>query len=283
MKNSTLIVDGMNYLHRGFYATPPMYNKDGLATNAIRGFINILLADIKHVSATHCAIVFDRPGQNFRHRLYPEYKAQRSKDGPDLRPSVTPIRHLCSAMGIPVYGKRGIEGDDMIGSLAVRASKKSMVHIASNDKDFAALVNKRINLLRPKGIKLDADGVFEEYGVWPEQIVDYLTMLGDGVDNIPGIDKVGPKTASKLLAEFGTLKKVYQKAQHSVKMQANFDKAKKFIPTAQKLITIDTSRFPNFELEQIKLGALDTERIDAICAELDFKSTRTSIYNTLRK
>ena len=283
MKNSTLIVDGMNYLHRGFYATPPMYNKDGLATNAIRGFINILLADIKHVSATHCAIVFDRPGQNFRHRLYPEYKAQRSKDGPDLRPSVTPIRHLCNAMGIPVYGKRGIEGDDLIGSLAVRASKHSMVHIASNDKDFAALVNRRINLLRPKGIKLDVDGVFEEYGVWPDQIVDYLTMLGDGVDNIPGIDKVGPVTAAKLLAEFSTLKNVYRKAKHSVNMQKNFDRAKPFIATAQKLITIDTSRFPNFQLAQIKLGGLDRQRIDQICDELDFKSTRTSIYNTLGK
>lgn len=278
----TLVVDGMNVLQRGYYATPPMSNAAGLPTNALRGFVNILLADIKRVKATHCAVVFDRPGKNFRHRLYPEYKAQRPKlDSVDMRQLVNPTRKLLNEMGITVYGKKGIEGDDLIGSLAVNLSQHGRVYISSNDKDFAALVNKRIHLLKPKGLVLDAEGVFQEYGVKPSQMVDYLMMLGDKVDNIPGIDKVGPKTAAKLLAAHGTLKAVCQEAKLSDKMQANFNRVRKMFPLTRKLITLDTSHLSNVTPGDIELRGAQPG-LKKICDEFEFKSTYKQIVTLLR-
>ncbi len=284
MKNTALIVDGMNVLFRGYYASPAQVqgaDENGCFVAAVRGFINILLADIRRVDATHCAVVFDRPGKNFRHVLYPAYKAQRGTDGPNLRPSINPTRQMCNAMGVKVYGRKGVEGDDLIASLAVRASEKAKVFISSNDKDFAALVNKRISLLRPKGVMLDEVGVLSEYGVRPKQIVDYLTMLGDKVDNIPGINKVGPVTASKLLSQFSTLRNIYTCAKHTKAMQANFDEARPFIATARKLIMLDTSHYRDFKLADIQLGGIDPDQVDKLCSRFDFKTLRTTIYNTL--
>ena len=286
MKNNALIVDGMNVLFRGYYASPAQKqgaDKDGCFVAAVRGFINILLADIRRVNATHCAVVFDRPGKNFRHALYPEYKAHRGSQGPDLRPSITPTRQMCNAMGVKVYGRKGVEGDDLIASLAVRASEEANVFISSNDKDFAALVNKRVHLLKPKGVVLDSEGVLSEYGVRPNQMVDYLTMLGDKVDNIPGINKVGPITASKLLSEFSTLSNIYAKAKHTASMQANFDEARPFISTARRLITLDTSHYKGFDLADIRLGRFDPGKVDALCDRFEFKTLRTTIYNTFER
>lgn len=285
MKNSKkpvlLCVDGMNVLHRGFYATPMLTNAKGEPTNAMRGFVNILMADIKQVKATHCAVIFDRPGANFRHRLYPEYKATRPKlDGVDMRVLVEPTKALLNAMGIKVYGKCGVEGDDMIGSLAVRLSPHAMTYIVSNDKDFASLVGKQIHLLKPKGVILDAQGVFDTYGVHPHQMVDYLMMLGDSCDNIPGINKVGPITASKLLAEHGTLKAICRDAQHTTKMAENFDAAKGLFKLTRKLITIDTSRLPNVTLDDVRLAG-PQKNLKRVCDDLEFKSTYTQILNTL--
>jgi DNA polymerase-1 len=285
MKNSKhvlLVCDGMNILHRGFYATPPMFNKAGEPTNALRGLVQIISADIKDVGATHCAVIFDRPGQNFRHRLYPEYKAHRPKlDGVDMRSMVLPAKKLLNAMGIVVYGKPGIEGDDMIGSLAVRLSKKAMTYIVSNDKDFAALVTDRIHLLKPKKLILDAQGVFDTYGVHPHQMVDYLMMLGDSVDNIPGINKVGPKTASKLLAAHGTLKAICRDAKHTPKMGENFKAAMPFFKVSRKLITLDTSRLHNVKLEDTLIRG-PQPNLKAMCDRLEFRSTYTQIINALR-
>lgn len=282
MTTITLVVDGMNILHRGYYATPPMQNSAGLPTNAIRGFVNILMSDLRRVKATHCAVVFDRPGKNFRHRLYPEYKAHRPKlDSVGMRQLVNPTRQLLQEMGIAVYGKKGIEGDDLIGSLAVNMSQHGRVYIDSNDKDFAALVNKRIHLLKPKGILMDAKGVFESYGVHPKQMVDYLMMLGDTVDNVPGINKVGPKTASKLLGQHGTLETVCRDAKLSVKMKENFDRAHKLFPLTRKLITLVTSHLQHVTPEHLELRGAQPG-LKAVCDELEFKSTYKQIITLLR-
>lgn len=275
-----LVADGMNLLHRGHFAVPLLTNANGLATNAIRGLITILLSDIKLVKATHVAVVFDRPGDNFRHRLYPEYKANRQ--GPnELRPQVLPCKLLLEAMGIRVFGKRGIEGDDMIGSVAVRLHRKTKrTYIDSNDKDFASLVNDRIHLLRPKGVVLDADGVAEHFGVGPEKMVDFLMMLGDNVDNIHGIHKVGAKTAAKWLNAHGSLSAAVKNEKFTKKMQENVDRARPFFKLSRKLITIRTNYLPDLRLNDVELSGLQPQ-LDRLCKELNFTSTRSMIYNVL--
>jgi len=289
-KNVALVCDGMNVLHRGFYASfgfnsgrkPQDLSEQEVKTFAARGMVNILLADLKRIQATHCAIVFDRPGENFRHRLYPEYKAGRPiLDGPSMRQVVLPTKKLLNALGIRVFGTPGIEGDDLIGSLAVNLSKQAHTYISSNDKDFAALVTKRLHLLKPKGLILDEKGVLETYGVHPKQMIDYLMLLGDSIDNIPGVNKVGPKTAAKWLAEHGTLKAICRDATFTKSMQQNFDAARKQFDLTRKLITIDTSHLAHVDLDSVRIKGPQPD-LKAICDDLDFKSTYTMILNHFR-
>lgn len=277
-----LVADGHNLLHRAYYATPQLNNADGLPTNAIKGFVNILLADMRRADATHVAVVFDRPGLNFRHKLYPEYKANR-EHGPhaDLGPVLPVTRSLLREMGIRVYGKRGIEGDDLIGSLAVRAADMGhRVVISSNDKDFAALVDDQIVLLKPKGLMLDHDGVVEAYGVTPDQMIDYLMMLGDAVDNIPGVNKVGPKTAAKLLKQHGSLRSICREAKLTPKMTANFKAAKPFFKLSRKLITLRTDYLEDFKMSHVRLRG-PQPGLERMCQQLDFRSTYKTILSAL--
>lgn len=282
-KKVLLVVDGMNILHRGHYVTPPMNNAAGIPTNAMRGMTTIMMADIKRVGATHCAVIFDRPGDNFRHRLYPEYKATREKleDALDLNTIVGITKRLINAMGIKVYGTKGVEGDDLIGSAAVRGSEWAKVFIDSNDKDFASLVNDRIRLLKPKGITLDAAGVFDTYGVHPHQMVEYLMMLGDTVDNIPGINKVGPVTAAKWLSKHKTLRNVLRDEKFTAKMQPNIDAARPFFSLSKKLITLKTDFLENMEEDHVLIKGPQPS-LKPLCAELEFNSTYSLIVNTLR-
>lgn len=285
-KATLLVVDALNVLHRGFYVTPPMSNKAGVPTNALRGFLNILLADLKFVGATHAAVVFDRPGKNFRHELYPEYKATRGEDdgdtSKDIRSNIPMLRKLLHAMGIKTFGKRGIEGDDMIGSLGYRMSKKgAMVYIASNDKDFGALVSPTLHLLKPKQLILDEEGIVKTYGVRPDQMVDYLMMLGDTVDNIPGINKVGPKTAAKWLAKHGTLKAACRNEKFTPKMRENVERARPLFQMTRKLITLDLTRLANVKLADLVIGG-PSPSLKPLCDELEFHSTYKTIMSTLK-
>lgn len=279
-----LVVDGLNVLHRGNFATPPMSNSSGVPTNAIRGFISILLSDMAFVKATHCAVVFDRPGENFRHRLYPEYKATRDKstdESQDIRSQILPTKELLNLMGIRVFGKRGVEGDDLIGSIAYKLRNKTRTtYIASNDKDFASLVDHKLHLLRPKRLILDEEGVAGCYGVYPEQMLEYLMLIGDKVDNIPGVNKVGAKTAAKWLSQHGTLRDVLRNEKFTKKMQANVDAAKPFFSLSRKLVTVNTSFLPNLTLADVELAGLQPG-LASRCKELDFKSTYTHIQNVL--
>lgn len=286
-RKTLLVVDGLNYLHRGYWAVGAgLKNKDGNPTAAIKGFMNIIMADLAFLEATHCGVVFDRPGGNFRYDLYPEYKATReeSEDSKLLRAQIKPTKLILNALGIKVFGIRGQEGDDLIGSLAVSANAdnpKADIYIGSNDKDFASLVNRRISLLRPQKEVLDAQGVFEKWGVRPDQMVEYLMLLGDGVDNIPGVNKVGPVTAAKILGEHGTIK-AWLPTKKTPALQKNVNAVKKFFPTSRKLITIKTDCFPDMTLDKLRLRDFDEDALAAICDELDFKTTFKQL-RTLRK
>lgn len=284
-KQSVLLVcDGFNYLHRGYWATGgDLANKDGNPTAAIRGFISILLSDLVFVKATHCAVVFDRKGKNFRHRLYPEYKGTRPVGETDMHQQVKPLKMLLDAMGVKAYGIRGVEGDDLIGSLAVSAhddDPRVQVYIGSRDKDFATLARKRIHLLHPQKLILTPKDVKEKWGVPPSKMIEYLMLLGDKVDNIPGVDKIGPVTAAKILNTHGSID-AWLKTKMTPAMTKNVKAVKHFFPMSRKLITIKTDCFPNMRLSKLALGQRDDDELDRICDELDFKSTRKQIRTIL--
>src|SRR3569832_1225755 len=206
-----LLVDGSSYLYRAFHAMPDLRAVPGdpasPATGAIRGMINMLQKLRKDVRADYVACVFDAPGPTFRDALYPEYKANRSPMPPDLRLQIDPIHEVVRLLGWKVLNVPGVEADDVIGTLACMATERGInTVISSGDKDLSQLVNERVMVIDSlNDRKRDVAGVTAEFGVPPSQKKDFQTLVGDSVDNVPGVDKVGPKTAVKLLQEWGSL------------------------------------------------------------------------------
>ena len=206
-KNGKLwLVDGSSYLYRAFFALPPLTSSKGEPTGALLGVLNMLNKLLKEESPELIAVVFDAPGRTFRDDLFEEYKAHRPPMPDDLRAQIAPLIEAIPALGLPMLRIAGVEADDVIGTLADRASKEGLeVVISTGDKDMAQLVNDRITLVNTMfETKLDRAGVKAKFDVLPEQIVDYLALVGDSSDNIPGVPKVGPKTAAKWLNEHGS-------------------------------------------------------------------------------
>lgn len=202
-----VLVDGSSYLFRAFYALPDLRSTAGHPTGAIRGVISMLRRLAKDYPTSPLAVVFDAPGKTFRDDMYVDYKANRSSMPDDLREQIAPLHEMIKAMGLPFIMVEGVEADDVIGTYAAQAtaSQKHTV-ISTGDKDMAQLVTPFVSLVNTMTeTTMDADGVVEKFGVKPEQIVDYLALMGDSVDNIPGVPKVGPKTAAKWLNQYGSL------------------------------------------------------------------------------
>ena len=202
-----VLVDGSSYLFRAFYALPDLRSTTGHPTGAIRGVISMLRRLAKDYPNSPLAVVFDAPGKTFRDEMYSEYKANRSAMPDDLREQIAPIHEMIKAMGLPLISVEGVEADDVIGTYAAQATvlQRETV-ISTGDKDMAQLVTPFVTLVNTMTeTTMDAEGVKEKFGVGPELIVDYLALMGDTVDNIPGVPKVGPKTAAKWLNEFGSL------------------------------------------------------------------------------
>ena len=199
-----ILIDGSSYLFRAYHALPPLSNSVGQPTGAIYGVINMLRRLLKDYQDDRIVIVFDPKGDTFRHRLYPEYKANRGETPEDLIVQIEPLYQIIRAMGLPLVIVDDVEADDVIGTLATAADKQGQeVIISTGDKDMAQLVNERIHLINTMtDSKLDIAGVQKKFGVSPEQIIDYLSLIGDSSDNIPGVAKVGPKNGSKMV---GTL------------------------------------------------------------------------------
>ena len=202
-----VLVDGSSYLYRAFHALPPFTNSRGEPTGAVYGVINMLQKFLKDFDPPRIAVVFDAPGRTFRDELFAEYKAHRPPMPDDLRAQVQPLLEAVQALGLPLLRVAGVEADDVIGTLARRAAAAGQrVLISTGDKDMAQLVDDRTTLINTmSGSVYDRDGVKAKFDVWPEQIIDYLALVGDSSDNIPGIDKVGPKTAAKWLGQYQTL------------------------------------------------------------------------------
>ena len=201
------LVDGSSYLYRAFHALPPLTTSRGEPTGAVLGVLNMLNRLLKEESPSLVAVVFDAPGRTFRDELFEEYKSHRPPMPDDLRAQVQPLLDAVTALGLPLLRIEGVEADDVIGTLARRAAAAGIrTVISTGDKDMAQLVSERVGLVNTMtGSRLDRDGVKAKFDVYPEQIVDYLALVGDSSDNIPGVPKVGPKTAAKWLNQYGTL------------------------------------------------------------------------------
>jgi len=241
MNKTLLLVDGSSYLYRAFHAMPDLRNAEGAPTGAIYGMINMLRKLRNDYSAAYIACVFDAKGKTFRDNLYPEYKAQRPSMPEDLVKQIEPIHEAVRALGWPILMVEGIEADDVIGTLAVQAVEHGMqAVISTGDKDMAQLVNEHVTLINTmSNEKLDREGVIAKFGVPPERIVDYLTLIGDTVDNVPGVAKVGPKTAVKWLTQYGTLDNIIEQAASvGGAVGENLRNALDWLPKARVLLTI---------------------------------------------
>ncbi len=267
-KPTLLLVDGSSYLYRAFHAMPDLRAVAGdassLPTGAIRGMVNMMQSLRKDVKAQYAVCVFDAKGPTFRDDLYPAYKANRSPMPDDLRLQIEPIHELVKLMGWRVLDVPGVEADDVIGTLAQMAVQQNMqVIVSSGDKDLSQLVNDHITIIDTmNGKRRDVEGVTEEFGVPPSLMIDFQTLVGDTIDNVPGVEKVGPKTAAKWLNEYGSLDALMQKADEIKGVAGeNLRKAKDWLPQGKALVTIKTDcDLSNYVSS---LPALDDVRINA--------------------
>ena len=243
MQKTLLLVDGSSYLYRAYHALAPLTSPTGMPTGALYGVLNMLRRLRLDTPHDYACCVFDAKGENFRHQLYPAYKANRPPMPDDLRPQAEALPELVSLMGWPILSVKNVEADDVIGTLAVNGEKAGFkVIISTGDKDMAQLVNDQVTLVNTmKNEKLDITGVQEKFGVAPNQIIDYLSLIGDKVDNVPGVDKCGPKTAVKWLQEYGTLQNIIKNADLiKGKVGENLRIAVPNLPLSYELITIKT-------------------------------------------
>jgi DNA polymerase-1 len=238
-----LLVDGSSYLYRAYHAMPDLRGPDGAPTGALYGIINMLRRMRKEVTAEYSACVFDAKGKTFRDDWYPQYKANRPSMPDDLSKQIEPIHVAVRSLGWPLLMIEGVEADDVIGTLAKRAEARGMnVIVSTGDKDLAQLVTDHVTLINTMtNEKLDREGVVGKFGVPPERIVDYLSLIGDTVDNVPGVEKCGPKTAIKWLTQFETLDGIVAHADEiKGAVGDNLRRALDFLPMARKLVTVDT-------------------------------------------
>ncbi len=243
MDNTLLLVDGSSYLYRAYHALPDLRSPDGFPTGAMHGMVNMLRRLRADYPAAYIACVFDAKGKTFRDDLYPDYKATRASMPEDLGKQIEPIHEVVRHLGWPILMVEGVEADDVIGTLAVQAAARGMKTIVSTgDKDLAQLVNDKVMLVNTmSNEKLDEAGVLAKFGVPPNRIIDYLTLIGDTVDNVPGVTKCGPKTAVKWLTLHGSLDGVIENA-HAITgaVGENLRAALEWLPKGRELITVKT-------------------------------------------
>jgi len=273
-KFNLILVDGSSYLFRAYHALPPLTNKQGHPTGAIKGVISMIKRLVEGFPAAQVVVVFDAKGKTFRNDLYADYKAHRPPMPEDLRVQIEPIHNMIRAMGLPLLSIEGIEADDVIGTLAARGRDTGQhVLISTGDKDMAQLVNDHITLMNTMtDERLDEAGVVDKFGVRPDQIIDYLALVGDTVDNIPGVPKCGPKTAVKWLDQYGSLEGVVAAADEiKGKVGENLRGALTLLPLSYDLATIRCELGLEI-VPEIPEGIEDLEALRALFETFEFKS-----------
>lgn len=278
-----LLVDGSSYLFRAFHAMPDLRNSANEPTGAIQGVLNMLRRLHKDYPSDYSACVFDAKGKTFRDDIFPEYKANRSEMPDDLRPQIAPLHEAIQALGWPLIMIEGVEADDVIGALAKQAEEDNIKTIISTgDKDISQLVNENItvvNTMRDAFRKtddiLDIAGVENKFGIPPALMIDYLTLIGDKVDNIPGVDKVGPKTAVKWLKEYGSLDNIIANADaFTGKIGENLRAALPWLPTGKELITIRTDIGRQESWEHLAPQPVNKAKLIELFDRFEFKTLR---------
>ena len=268
-----VLIDGYNYLYRAFHALPPLSNAAGEPTGALFGVVNMLRGHLKE-KPEYIAFVMDAPGRTFRDDLYAEYKANRAPMPDELRAQIEPMMEIVAALGIPIMRVDGVEADDVIGTLAVRGAEAGIdVIVSTGDKDMAQLVRPHVALVNTmSGSKLDSDAaVIEKFGVRADQIVDYLALMGDTVDNIPGVPKCGPKTAAKWLAEYDTLDGVIANADKiGGKIGESLREALPRLPLNRELTTIKTDVALEQSPADLQLRERDADALRGLYARYGF-------------
>ncbi len=274
-KPSFILIDGSSYLYRAFHALPPLVTSKGKPTGAIKGVFNMVASMIKSYQPEHIAVVFDAKGPTFRNELYPEYKANRPPMPDELRDQIEPLHELIKALGLPLLAIPGVEADDVIGTLALHAAEQGIeTLISTGDKDMAQLVGDRVKLINTmSNTYYDDAGVVEKFGVRPDQIIDYLALVGDTSDNIPGVPKCGPKTAVKWLTEYKSLKGVMEHADEiSGKVGEYLRESLSFLPLSYELATIKLDVELKDSYDTLIRQQQDDEKLRALYEELEFKS-----------
>jgi len=270
-----LLVDGSSYLFRAYHALPDLKTSDGTHTGAVRGVISMLRKLAKDYEGSPIAVVFDASGKTFRNDLYAEYKANRPPMPDDLREQIEPIHQIIRAMGLPLLVVPEVEADDVIGTLAAQAteSRRDTV-VSTGDKDMAQLVTDHVTLVNTMtDTRLDRDGVIDKFGVPPEGIVDYLALMGDTVDNIPGVDKVGPKTAAKWLDQYGSLDGVMAAADEiKGKVGENLRAALDQLPLSRELTRINCDLDLDLHVSDLQPAPPDEDALRELFRRLEFKA-----------
>lgn len=306
-----LLIDGNNYVHRGFWAVQPLSNKAGEPTNAVKGTLNIILKDIEVLKPDRVVVIFDKGGRKgWRSEIYPEYKRSpervKQKNDPkyeDIKSQFKPIRMILKCMGIRILGKEGVEADDFMGTLATKFEAEGHeVLISTNDKDMGSLVTNNVFIVTAKERELlDPVGIKMNYGVKPKQMIDYLMLLGDKVDNIPGVEKCGPGTAAKWLAQFGSIKELlanvddlipkqeFTKAGKEKKLKPapavvqNLLRDKKHFKLTRKLVTLKLDVPNKVTVENCGFGEPDLPKLARICKRYELTETHKLILKSLKK
>jgi DNA polymerase I len=275
-----LLVDGSSYLYRAFHAIRDLSNSRGEPTNAIYGVLNMLRKLHKDVPAEYSACVFDAKGKTFRDDLYPQYKANRPSMPEELAVQIAPLKEAIAAMGWPLIEVSGVEADDVIGTLARQAEQAGMrVVISTGDKDITQLVTSQITLVNTMSNEnLDMAGVEQKFGVPPARIIDYLTLIGDAVDNVPGVPKVGPKTAVKWLTQYGTLDNIVKNAPDiGGAVGENLRKSLDWLPQARQLLTIKCDVELPLRIEDLAPQPQDVAKLATLFEHFEFKTWRREL------
>ncbi|MDH3840960.1 MAG: DNA polymerase I, partial [Chromatiales bacterium] len=270
-----VLVDGSSYIYRAFHALPPLTNSRGEPTGAVHGVLNMLVKLRRETAAERFAVVFDASGPTFRDELFAEYKSNRPPMPDELRSQIEPVLEAVEAMGLPLLRVSGVEADDVIGTLAAQAAGNGIdTLISTGDKDMAQLVGPHVTLVNTMtGKMLDHDGVVEKFGVEPGQIIDYLALVGDKSDNIPGVPKVGPKTAAKWLQQYRDIDRLVESAAEipgkvGESLRANLDQ----LALSRELATIRCDVELDIGADELVPGAADNERLRTLYQRLELKN-----------
>ncbi len=273
--DSVILVDGSSYVYRAYHALPPLSTSTGQPTGAVRGVTTMVMRILEDHPDSPVGMIFDAKGSTFRHDMYDQYKANRPPMPDDLRPQIQPIYDICEALGLKIFVVDNVEADDVIGTLATQAEAEGIKTVVSTgDKDLAQLVTKNIRLVNTMSNEvLDEAGVMKKFGVKPNQIIDYLALVGDTSDNIPGVQKVGPKTAVNWLTKYETVENIIANAEEiSGKVGEYLREGIEQLKLSQKLTTIKKDVELDFGINDLKVGKRDTDQLHKLFTDLEFKT-----------